>query len=548
MRALSSTGALLLLLISHGAGDEFLGTSSITGEGSVEAGCFPGYETGCDHWEQLQRRLKNMKRGQKKKSKLAEAAEVKPNKFSMFGINYGAKTVDTDTQEPTFHQPARDASGQPKAPNLSRPKGKKGKRGRTGTPLSSRGSRNKKANAGSRNSLPGGSGFDAEAPVPVAEGTYNTSTLCASARKVNFQLVHVPKAGGMTLCCSFKSEYKTKITGCAAASPRYSLQGNEHDTYYEMVKERGCSNAMYEPRGKNCRNVASGLCQPMILMMAHPVDRYFAAFFQKFGVKDKRANECGFLNCNEGSQLAQLYRNGQITPSEYALWRDREALTRSFNEATKFLGANNLFHGKGKHPVAKELKVTKDRKGREMLERATQRMAALDFVGLTSRFTDSMELMSWQLGIPIQRFCSCNINAFKTAEHRNSSTMTPGARARVAEDNSLDIELYEVAARLFHERFEAYKGAVGSARRPFRCNVDRTVCRAPAAHGDVRQGDWMSSLQYKSAYSKAIAQGKHSFCSFTCTRAGPKSIPTPDPLNTNATVTKQADTSSTPRS
>ena len=58
--------------------------------------------------------------------------------------------------------------------------------------------------------------------------------------------------------------------------------------------------------------------------------------------------------------------------------------------------------------------VLPDAAGRLMLARAKRRVELMDFIMLTDRFAESMELLSYALkGPPLDAFCSCNINFAK---------------------------------------------------------------------------------------------------------------------------------------
>jgi hypothetical protein len=81
---------------------------------------------------------------------------------------------------------------------------------------------------------------------------------------------------------------------------------------------------------------------------------------------------------------------------------------------------------------------------RDRLERAKDRLATVDVVGLQERFDEFCEELTgrfgWRLGEPIHT-------------NRTATTETSDAfHSRIAEDNAMDIELYEFARRLCEQR------------------------------------------------------------------------------------------------
>jgi Sulfotransferase family len=81
---------------------------------------------------------------------------------------------------------------------------------------------------------------------------------------------------------------------------------------------------------------------------------------------------------------------------------------------------------------------------RERLERAKERLATVDVVGLQEGFEDFCEELTerfgWRLGEPVH-------------SNRTDATEAPEAfRSRIAEDNAMDIELYDFAQRLCERR------------------------------------------------------------------------------------------------
>jgi hypothetical protein len=88
---------------------------------------------------------------------------------------------------------------------------------------------------------------------------------------------------------------------------------------------------------------------------------------------------------------------------------------------------------------------------RDLLERAKEALAGIDAVGLQERFEDFCAELSarfgWRLGDPE------TVNASVPVEAPAS------LRARIAEDNAFDVELYEFAKRLLNDGGRARPGA-----------------------------------------------------------------------------------------
>ncbi len=94
--------------------------------------------------------------------------------------------------------------------------------------------------------------------------------------------------------------------------------------------------------------------------------------------------------------------------------------------------------------IADRAMLTRVRMGRERLERAKEALARVDAVGLQERFEAFCDELSarfgWQLGEPEV------VNASAPTE------VSDAFRARIAEENALDVELYEFAKELVESR------------------------------------------------------------------------------------------------
>ena len=106
------------------------------------------------------------------------------------------------------------------------------------------------------------------------------------------------------------------------------------------------------------------------------------------------------------------------------------------NQMTKMLSLRST-------EVADAAMLTRVELDRDRLERAKEMLVGIDVIGLQEQFEDLCEELSarfgWRLGAPER------VNATIPAEVPES------LRARIAEDNAFDVELYEFASELLHD-------------------------------------------------------------------------------------------------
>ena len=115
------------------------------------------------------------------------------------------------------------------------------------------------------------------------------------------------------------------------------------------------------------------------------------------------------------------------------------------NQMTKMLSLRST-------EVADAAMLTRVEFDRDRLERAKEALAGIDVIGLQEQFEDFCEELSarfgWRLGDPE------TVNATTPAEVPESF------RARIAEDNAFDVELYEFANELLHDAGRPRPGKV----------------------------------------------------------------------------------------
>ena len=275
---------------------------------------------------------------------------------------------------------------------------------------------------------------------------------------------------------------------------------------------------------------------------------------------------CWHLNCDWRSGLSKKLAEGSVTLEDYVYWPRQSDVMYSYNLATKMLGAdgisrfgptagkypnritthmeqlrkpgsplyvyqgrdamalseaNNAGAPNGRQsplenwdllPSASNLVAINDDDGRAMLERAKTRLAAMDFVGLTSMYSESLELMSYSLGVDIDTVCSCRVNPFKTKRHKK---VPAAVMNRIAQDNILDMELYAFAQGLFLERYRAFKKDVGGdlINAPFECRTDAMYCA-------VKTNTTKELRRVTDDMIKSADFAAHAECSYLCERDG----------------------------
>ena len=177
------------------------------------------------------------------------------------------------------------------------------------------------------------------ATVALAAGLVAGSTLdsgqCAGASAVSFRFVHVPKAAGMTLMCTFDNRYRKRLVPCRdmdTSRVPLELEGR-HRTVAEFALATGA-----DARTRTAR----GTCFPMITMLTDPVRRFLSAFNHRPPESRARPEThafrlrtCYFLACRDGSILMQRNMKAELTPSEYALWPAARDIEAGHNMQTK---------------------------------------------------------------------------------------------------------------------------------------------------------------------------------------------------------------------
>jgi hypothetical protein len=102
--------------------------------------------------------------------------------------------------------------------------------------------------------------------------------------------------------------------------------------------------------------------------------------------------------------------------------------------------------------------TTTDLSDDELLARAKQRLASFEFVGVTERFTESVQLMCHTFGWPEP---SKQPHAHKTANSGlTSESLSADTQAKIEDLTRLDAELYRFACDLFENRYAEFCGRI----------------------------------------------------------------------------------------
>jgi hypothetical protein len=94
---------------------------------------------------------------------------------------------------------------------------------------------------------------------------------------------------------------------------------------------------------------------------------------------------------------------------------------------------------------------------RERLERAKANLASLDLVGVQERFEEFCEDLDWHFGWSLGPYPKW-VNSTEQIE------VSDALRERIARDHADDIELYELARKLTHERHERRSATMCTGR------------------------------------------------------------------------------------
>lgn len=250
----------------------------------------------------------------------------------------------------------------------------------------------------------------------------------ASDRPQRFFFVHLRKTAGTALRMRMINHF-----GEAAVYPTWGLDGVDTVTMMlsvDRVRERLAA------RGDQIKVVTAhlALCQVELVggpfttltLLRDPVDRALSS------LRDDRESNPAFRNM----ALEEIYDAG-------GPYRELE-----HNHMTKVLAMTpaELAHMEqvlALPPAEIASRAPLMEFNRDHLERAKQQLAGIDAVGLQEQFEDFCDELTarfgWRLGAPEI------VNATAQVE------VSQSFRARIAEDNALDVELYEFAKRMVQD-------------------------------------------------------------------------------------------------
>ena len=264
---------------------------------------------------------------------------------------------------------------------------------------------------------------------------------------------HVNKAGGRTIEGTFSAiKPATHETG-AFVDPvdqiRFSklstaMRSRRRNVMFQLVDGHQDTDEIIaitkcRPSGEGCMGQeGSGdpVCQRWIFMLREPLARTLSAFYTVTGRKSDQTTppkaELGggvrrHFPCNRGSRAAELMKDLKFTFEDFArlpLEERKQCYPGTANLHTRYL----------------------DGEGGRNLPKALHRLSQMHFVGLSEYFGLSMQLLSFELNLDLERYYPVfNENPYP----RNLSAV---ALQALIDMNRLDLELYKAAKTLFWSR------------------------------------------------------------------------------------------------
>jgi hypothetical protein len=233
--------------------------------------------------------------------------------------------------------------------------------------------------------------------------------------------VHIPKTGGMSLISVLERQF-----GASRIFPPHSSIGSEGFEAYSLEDRRQFKLVRAHLHAGSYSYVAryitpTPLC---VTMLRDPCERLVSAYKH-------------ILRERENPLHAELAR-GRVSLLEYVTNPVYARFTRNF-QTWMILGALNC------HLDLKDLRLPADTR----LELARQRLEQFAFVGLTHRYRESLELLSYTFGWkPTDELPMENI----APEPTTADSIDAAVRAAILERNELDVRLLGWAEELFHAR------------------------------------------------------------------------------------------------
>jgi hypothetical protein len=339
--------------------------------------------------------------------------------------------------------------------------------------------------------------------LPKYSNMTHRHAVCNGAAEVTFLNVLMPAKGAVSECTLSPGTHKewptTEDAVAAARRGIFISQIGNHATFQDFLEGMPsasrslrrtlpigkCKGDVWTPGGHACeRTVAGRVCTPLVTWLYPPVDSFLSTFFEGWGADEVDPEDaCRMLRCRTGTQLAELYRKGKITPDLYVFWESDRDVSAGWNAATRRIGDATIH--RYDHTNNERRGLRDDERGREALALAKRRLHSMDFVGLGSRFHDSVTLLSWWLGLPpLNVTCEASMERPNHAQSSLSATLSmmkgsksrprlsSAAEAELKRQNALDVELYAEAERIFEARWLKMQ-----EEAPERIQADRYRCQ-----------------------------------------------------------------------
>ncbi|EGD75315.1 hypothetical protein PTSG_06965 [Salpingoeca rosetta] len=284
---------------------------------------------------------------------------------------------------------------------------------------------------------------------------------------VDIYLVHLRKAGGRTIRCTFSAQCNAPsfLKGFKPTLPNTLARVSHGHSWENDVRE-----AYLAAKQENPPHSVT----VMATVLREPMQRLLSAFTTSLGREEARRNDrtlpgCAWVGHTHicGDAVDAMY-HGTMTLAEFAQSNDTAP---AMNYMVQHLGSESM-------NLEKQPKATQQ----AMLRRSLGVLDRMDAVLLVERFNESLALLSCvveeQGGPALQRATLCS----NWNPHPRPRDITPEVEAMLRHRNSLDHAVYQHAALAFAANVNKFQG------RPCFERVMRSLasCDTPTWYGHKR--------------------------------------------------------------
>lgn len=201
--------------------------------------------------------------------------------------------------------------------------------------------------------------------------------------------------------------------------------------------------------------IASGECSAWIFLLREPISRLVSAFYTSTG-------RGGHFTCKDGTSESEVLSNAESQLSDWLKFplESRKENCDVFNFHARYLASD-----------------FEEMTPKQYLMLARNRLLQMDWFGLTSRFEESIAMLSHLTQTDIIRYQPI----FNYNPHVN--TISDKIRDQMSEGQEVDILLYRLAEKVFDYRWKLMLQTLGK-RKPsqvFKCDK-KTECYSPHFH------------------------------------------------------------------